>query len=84
VGVDKLSISLPRELVDEIRASAERAGVSVSAWLARSAQDGLRLESLGDALDAWESRFGALTDEEIAEAESTLDRASTSRRSSVA
>jgi hypothetical protein len=82
--VDTLSISLPPELVGAIRAAAARAGVSVSAWLAESAHDRLRLESWGDGLEAWQSHVGALTYQEIAEAELTLDRASMTRRSSVA
>ena len=75
MAVEKLSVSFDAELAQAVRASAEREGTSVSAWLARSAREQLRLEALADAMSAWEKRFGALTDAEIAEADHALQKA---------
>ena len=74
MGVEKMSVSFDLELGEAIRASAGRGDQSVSAWLAEAARHRLRLEALGDALAAWEERFGALTGAELAEADRLLDR----------
>lgn len=85
MGVEKMSVSFDLDLGEAIRRSAEREGLSVSAWLARSARDRLRLEAMGVAISAWEERFGALTDAELADAEKLLDEAEKrGRRKSVA
>jgi len=75
MGVEKMSVSLDLELGEAIRTSAGRGNQSVSAWLAEAARDRLRLESLGEAVTAWEERFGSLTDAEVAEADRLLNRA---------
>ena len=55
-----------------VRAAAEQAGLSVSRWMTDAAQDHLRNELLGAALDAWEAEQGPLTAEELAAAERQL------------
>lgn len=75
MGVEKLSISFELELGEAVRASATDAGQSVSGWLAAAARDRLRLEALGQAVGAWEQRFGALTEAEVAEAQAALEEA---------
>ncbi len=80
MGVEKLSISFDLELGEAIRASASGRSQSVSAWLADAARDRLRLEALGEAVQAWEQRFGKLTDTELADAERRLQRADSKRR----
>jgi hypothetical protein len=80
VGVEKMSVSFDLELGEAIRASATSTSQSVSAWLADAARDRLRLEALGDAVTAWEQKFGPLSDLEVADAESVLDRAAKKRR----
>jgi len=52
MAVHRLSISVPPELVAQIRDAAAEAGVSVSTWLARAAEqaaknDGRRGDSCG-------------------------------------
>ena len=81
MGVEKMSVSFDLELGEAIRASAAGADVSVSAWLAEAARDRLRLEALGEAVAAWEDKFGPLTAAELTEAERMLDRAAKKRRS---
>ena len=69
---DRLSLSLDPVLCSEVRRSAREAGVSVSAWVADTAQAKLRLEGLGEFLDEWEAEHGPFTDEELARAGASL------------
>jgi hypothetical protein len=80
MGVEKMSVSFDLELGEAIKASAANSDQSVSAWLAAAARDRLRLEALGEAVTAWEEKFGPLTDAEVADAERVLDRAAKKRR----
>lgn len=73
MGVEKMSVSFDLELGEAIRASAGSAGQSVSAWLGAAARAHLRLEALRGAVTAWENEFGALSEAEIADAESILE-----------
>jgi hypothetical protein len=68
VKVDKLSISLDPTLGDDVRAAAERSGVSVSAWLAQAAAAQLRKQALADFLASWQAKHGRITDAELAKA----------------
>lgn len=72
MGVSKLSISFDAELGDEVRQAAQRAGVPVSTWLADAARAKLRSEAFVDFLAAWEREHGALTEDELREAEEAL------------
>jgi len=67
-----VSISLEPELAEEVREAASTAGESLSGWLAAAARARLRREALESFLDDWESRSGALTVEELAQAEKEL------------
>lgn len=69
MGVEKMSVSFDLELGEAIRTAAGAAGDSVSAWLARAARDQLRLEALGQAVAAWEDKYGQLTEAELEAAE---------------
>jgi len=80
MGVEKMSVSFDLALGEEIRASATRSGQSVSAWLAESARDRLRLDALGDAVAAWGQEHGPLTEAEVADAELVLQGAMPERR----
>jgi hypothetical protein len=72
MGVEKMSVSFDLELGEAIRASAQDAHQTVSAWLAAAARDRLRLEALGQAVASWEEEFGPLTDAEVAHADRLL------------
>jgi hypothetical protein len=80
MGVEKMSVSFDLELGEAIKVSATGSGQSVSAWLADAARDRLRLESLGQAVAAWEQRFGPLTDAEVAVADRILEGSAKKRR----
>jgi hypothetical protein len=65
-------------LDESIAASASRAaataGMSLSAWLSRAAENELALERGRRAVADWESEHGALTDAELRKADALLDR----------
>jgi hypothetical protein len=75
MGVKKLSIALDERVADAAAASAERHGLSLSAWLNRAAQNALALEDGLAAVAEWEAEHGAFTAEEIAAADAVLDAA---------
>lgn len=66
VPVTKLTISLPEDLAESIRAEAEAEGTTVSAWLADQARRSLLLAEGRAAVAEYESEHGAITDEERA------------------
>jgi hypothetical protein len=82
MGVEKMSVSFDLKLGEAIRGSAQRSGQSVSAWLAESAALRLRQEMLGEAIEAWERKFGKLTAEEKDAADRMLDHAASKRQGS--
>jgi hypothetical protein len=84
MGVEKMSVSFDLKLGEAIRDSALRSGQSVSAWLAESAALRLRQEMLGEAIEAWERKYGKLTAEEKEAADRLLDRAAAKREGSKA
>jgi hypothetical protein len=67
-----MSISFETELGDAVRAAAAQAGKPLSSWLAEAAASKLRAEALAEFLTGWEAEHGALTAEEIAQAEHEL------------
>jgi hypothetical protein len=80
VKVDKMSISLDPQLGDDIRGAAERAGMSVSAWLADAAAARLRKQALAEFLSDWQAKHGKITAAELAKARAELGHAGAKRR----
>lgn len=72
--VKKLSVALDDNVAQEVARAADRAGVSVSAWLNHAAENELAIEAGLDAVREWESEHGELTDDELAAADRLLDR----------
>jgi hypothetical protein len=75
MGVKKLSIALDERVAEAAAASAERHGLSLSAWLNRAAERALAVEDGLAAVAEWEAEHGAFTAEEIAAADAVLDAA---------
>lgn len=75
MGVKKLSIALDERVAEAAAASAERHGLSLSAWLNRAAANALAVEDGLAAVAEWEAEHGAFTAEEIAAADAILDAA---------
>jgi len=75
-----MSIPFAPELGAAVREAAERAGMTLSDWLAEAAQAKLRVDvdaeeelqrkmrGLDKFLDEWEAEHGAFTEEELAAA----------------
>lgn len=76
MGVRKLSVALNEQVADAAAASAERQGLSLSAWLNRAAENALAIEDGLAAVAEWESEHGALTEEELRAADAALDAGS--------
>ena len=74
MAVKKLSVALDDAVAQEVALAAERAGVSVSAWLNHAAENELAIEAGLDAVREWEAEHGELTAKELAAADKLLDR----------
>ena len=70
----KLSVALDETVAQEVALAADRAGVSISAWLNHAAENGLAIEAGLDAVREWEAEHGKLTARELASADKLLDR----------
>jgi hypothetical protein len=64
VGVQKLAISLPDDLAEQVRAEARREGLPLSQWIAQAAERKVRDAAAREALRLYESEFGPITDDE--------------------
>jgi hypothetical protein len=80
VAATKLSIALEESVAQAARQSAERRGVSLSAWLNEASRDALRIEEGRAAVAEWEAEHGPLSAEELAAADAVLDAAGVGRR----
>jgi hypothetical protein len=69
----KLSIALEEPVAKAARQSAERRGISLSAWLNEASRSALRVEEGRAAVAEWEAEFGPLSAEELAAADVVLD-----------
>jgi hypothetical protein len=72
--VRKLSVALEDDVAEAASRAAERAGMSLSAWLNHAAENELAIEAGLDSVREWEADHGALTAKELAAADKLLDR----------
>jgi len=75
-----MSISMDPQLGDDVRGAAERAGMSVSAWVAEAAAARLRKQALAEFLSDWQAKHGKITAAELAKARAELGPGKTRRR----
>ena len=61
-------------MAQRVAAAAENQGLSLSAWLNRSAENSLALEDGMAAVREWEAEHGNFTAEERADADALLDQ----------
>jgi hypothetical protein len=73
VPATKLSIALEEPVAQAARQSAERRGISLSAWLNEASRDALRVEEGRAAVAEWEAELGPLSADELAAADAVLD-----------
>ena len=69
-----MSVGLDERVARAAAASAERQGLSLSAWLNRAAENALAIEDGLAAVAEWEAEHGSLTAEELSAADTVLDR----------
>ena len=72
MSVDRISVTMARELGVAARKEARLGKVSLSAFIAEATAAHVRNEALGRALDQWEREEGAFTKEELEAAEAAL------------
>lgn len=82
MAVRKLSVALEEAVAAQAADVAERRGVSLSAWLNAAAERALLLEEGLAGVAEWEAEHGELSAEELAWADSVLDRSVTDRAAS--
>ncbi len=75
MAVKKLSIALDERVAAAAAASAERQGLSLSAWLNRAVENTLAVEDGLAAVAEWEAEHGPLSADELAAADAILDAA---------
>lgn len=76
MAVRKLSIALDDDVAAAAATSAERRGLSLSAWINDAAARALAIEDGLAAVAEWEAEHGPLVDEELAAADAVLEAAS--------
>ena len=74
MAVRRLSISVPPETGEAIRSAAESAGVPVSVWLARVAEQAALIEEGRRAVREFEAECGPIPQEARREAREALAR----------
>lgn len=74
MAVRKLSVALEEAVAAQAAEVAERHGVSLSAWLNAAAERALLVEQGLAGVVEWEAEHGELSSEELAWADSVLDR----------
>jgi hypothetical protein len=72
MGVRKLSVALDESVAEAAAATAERQGLSLSAWLNRAAENALAIEEGLAAVAEWEAEHGALKAAELAAADTSF------------
>ncbi|GIH74465.1 hypothetical protein Plo01_08940 [Planobispora longispora] len=65
-------MSLPEEVAEAVSVAAERAGLSVSAWVTRAAAHSARVEAGLAAVTEWEREHGAITAADLSRAAAVL------------
>lgn len=65
-------MTMDPQLGAAVREAAERAGMTVSAWVSKAAADRVRNELLGIALEHLDEKYGALTEEELDDAREAM------------
>lgn len=78
--VRKLSVAIDEAIAEAAAQSAERAGLSLSAWLTQAAEKQLKIELGLAAVRQFEEENGPFTEEERRWADEVLDRVERRRR----
>lgn len=79
MSATKLSIALEEQVARAARQSAERKGMSLSAWVNEASRNALRIEEGLAAVAEWEAEHGPISVEERTKAKALLDTAGVGR-----
>jgi hypothetical protein len=79
MSVTKLSVSIDEPVVNAARESAEKRGISLSAWVTEASRKELAIDRGLAGVAEWEAEFGPLGDEDRATAKAVLDAAEVGR-----
>jgi predicted transcriptional regulator len=80
MSVDRLSVTVPSDVGAALRALADARGTTVSNVVAQAISHEIRLAALDQALAEADSRFGALAEDLVLQAEAELARNARSAR----
>jgi hypothetical protein len=75
MAAQKLSVALEKPVAHAAKQSAERRGISLSAWLNEASRNALAVEDGLAAVAEWEAEHGPLTAQDLAVADAVLDAA---------
>jgi hypothetical protein len=64
--MQKLSISLPPSLAEQVREAAREDGMSLSAFMVLAAKEELRMRAWRISVEEYQAEFGPFTPEELA------------------
>ena len=72
MAVERVTISLERELAEAVRQAAEDDAQNLSAWLADAARRRMATRALRNVIADWELEYGTFSSEELADARRRL------------
>ncbi|MGI9017067.1 MAG: hypothetical protein ACR2HR_08190 [Euzebya sp.] len=72
MAVERVTVSLERELAKAVRDAADADAQNMSAWLADAARRHLASRGLRDVIAEWESANGPFSEDELAAARQRL------------
>jgi hypothetical protein len=75
MAATKLSVSIDEPVASAARQSAERRGISLSAWLSQASRKELAIDEGLIGVAEWEAEHGPLSAEDLAAADAVLDAA---------
>jgi hypothetical protein len=79
MAAQKLSIALDQPVAHAAKQSAQRQGISLSAWLNEASRNALAIEDGLAAVAEWEAEHGPLSEQDLAAADAVLDAARVGR-----
>lgn len=74
MATKKITITLPEDALARVREFAKEVGMPLSTWLAKMVEHRIRILEGQAAMREWETKYGAFTEEELAEARAELAR----------
>jgi hypothetical protein len=77
MATKKITITLPEDHLEQVRAFAEEVGMPLSTWLTKLVEHEIRIRGGLAEMREWEAEHGPLTDDELAWADAQIAAADT-------